>query len=59
MPLAVIDVEKEQDKGNDGHGRKVIVIPLDGAALDRGLQSTSESPKPQPYAFARAVKRIL
>ncbi|MGA2554974.1 MAG: hypothetical protein ABSG04_01690 [Verrucomicrobiota bacterium] len=46
MTLAVIDVEKEQDKGNDGHGSKVIVIPLDGAALDRDLQSTSESPKP-------------
>ena len=37
MTLAVIDVEKEQDKGNDGHGSKVIVIPFDGAALDRDL----------------------
>ncbi len=46
MTLAVIDVEKEQDKGNDGHGSKVIVIPFDGAALDRDLQSASESPKP-------------
>jgi hypothetical protein len=46
MTLAVIDVEKEQDKGNDGHGSKVIVIPFDGAALDRDLQSTSEPPKP-------------
>ncbi|HXR05518.1 MAG TPA: hypothetical protein VN836_12500 [Verrucomicrobiae bacterium] len=45
MTLAVIDAEKEQDKGNDGHGRKVIVIRLDGAALDRELQSTSESPQ--------------
>jgi hypothetical protein len=39
MTLAVIDVEKEQDKGNDGHGSKVIVIPFDGAALDRDLQA--------------------
>ncbi len=46
MTLAVIDVEKELDKGNDGHGSKVIVIPFDGGALDRDLQSTSESPKP-------------
>ena len=46
MTLAVIDVEKEQDKGNDGHGSKVIVIPFDGAALDRDLQPTADLPKP-------------
>jgi hypothetical protein len=46
MTLAVIDVEKEQDQGNDGHGSKVIVIPFDGAALDRDLQSAADSPKP-------------
>jgi hypothetical protein len=46
MTLAVVDVEKEQDKGNDGHGSKVIVIPFDGAALDRDLQSTPDSSKP-------------
>jgi len=46
MTLAAIDVEKEQDHGNDGHGSKVIVIPFDGATLDRDLQSTSDSPKP-------------
>ena len=43
ITLAVIDVEKEQDKGNDGHGSKVIVIPFDGATLDRDLQSTADS----------------
>jgi hypothetical protein len=32
--FAVIDVEKENDKGNDGHGSKVIVVPFDGAAMD-------------------------
>jgi hypothetical protein len=42
MTLAVIDVEKEQDHGNDGHGSKVIVIPFDGAALDRDLKQASE-----------------
>ncbi len=46
MTLAVIDVEKEEDQGNDGHGSKVIVIPFDGAALDRDLQSAADSPKP-------------
>lgn len=33
MTFAVIDVEKEQDHGNDGHGSKIIVVPFDGAAL--------------------------
>ncbi len=45
MTLAAIDVEKEQDKGDDGHGSKVIVIPFDGAALDRDLQSIADAPK--------------
>ncbi|MGO8678640.1 MAG: sialate O-acetylesterase [Limisphaerales bacterium] len=45
MTLAVIDVEKEQDKGGDGHGSKVIVIPFDGTALDRDLQPTADSSK--------------
>ena len=45
MTLAVIDVPKEQDHGNDGHGSKVIVIPFDGVALDRDLQSAEDSPK--------------
>ncbi len=38
VTLAVIDVEKEQDHGNDGHGSKISVVPFDGAALDRDLQ---------------------
>jgi hypothetical protein len=38
VTLAVIDVEKEQQNGNDGHGSKIIVIPFDGAAMDRDLQ---------------------
>jgi hypothetical protein len=41
MTLAVIDVPKDDDKGNDNHGSKVIVIPYDGATLDRDLQSAS------------------
>ena len=42
MTLAVIDVPKEQEQGNDHHGSKVIVIPFDGAALDRDLASASK-----------------
>jgi hypothetical protein len=45
MTLAAIDVEKEKDHGNDGHGSKVIVIPVDGAALDRDLQLATGSTK--------------
>jgi len=41
ITMAVIDVEKEQENGNDGHGSKVIVIPFDGAAMDRDLQSAA------------------
>ncbi|MBV8072897.1 MAG: glycoside hydrolase family protein [Acidobacteriaceae bacterium] len=37
ISLAVIDVPKEDEKGNDGHGSKVIVIPFDGAGMDRDL----------------------
>jgi hypothetical protein len=39
MTLAVLDVPKDQERGNDTHGSKVVVIPFDGAALDRDLQN--------------------
>ncbi len=44
--FAVIDVPKNQDRGNDGHGSKVIVVPFDGAALDRDLQNPSSGARP-------------
>ena len=37
MTFAVIDTPKESQRGNNGHGSKIIVIPFDGAALDRDL----------------------
>lgn len=43
VTLAVIDVPKDQENGNDGHGSKVIVIPFDGAALDRD-EAPAKSP---------------
>ena len=43
MTLAVLDVPKNQEKGNDTHGSKVIVIPFDGAALDRDLQNAAKA----------------
>ena len=39
VTLCVVDGAKEEQKGNDGHGSKIIVIPFDGAALDRDLQA--------------------
>ena len=36
--FAALDVPKEQEKGNDTHGSKVIVVPFDGTALDRDLR---------------------
>lgn len=41
--FAVIDVPKDQDKGNDGHGSKIIVVPFDGAGLDRDLQKAAKA----------------
>jgi hypothetical protein len=46
MTLAVLDVPKEQDTGNVPHGSKVIVIPFDGAALDKDLQKASAVTQP-------------
>lgn len=44
--LAVLAVPKDQEKGNDMHGSKVIVVPFDGAALDRDLQNRSRAVPP-------------
>jgi len=41
--FAVIDVAKEAENGNDGHGSKVIVIPFDGAMMDRDLARAERS----------------
>jgi hypothetical protein len=39
VTLAALDVPKDQEHGNDMHGSKILVIPFDGAALDRDLQN--------------------
>ncbi|MFI5380964.1 MAG: glycoside hydrolase family protein [Tepidisphaerales bacterium] len=36
--FAVLDVPKNQERGNDTHGSKVIVVPFDGVAFDRDMQ---------------------
>jgi hypothetical protein len=34
---------KDQEKGNDAHGSKIIVVPFDGLALDRDLQAIADA----------------
>jgi hypothetical protein len=40
--FAVLDVPKDQEKGNDIHGSKVIVVPFDGVAFDRDMESRTK-----------------
>lgn len=35
--FSVLDVPKDKELGNDRHGSKIIIVPFDGAALDRDL----------------------
>lgn len=42
--FAVLDVPKDLEQGNDSHGSKVIVVPFDGAALDRDLMKGNPKP---------------
>lgn len=37
MTFAVIDIPKDDQTGGNGHGSKIIVVPFDGAAMDRDL----------------------
>lgn len=46
ITLAVLDVPKNEEKGNDNHGNKIIVIPFDGAALDRDIQASPPTNTP-------------
>ncbi|HEX9058978.1 MAG TPA: carbohydrate-binding protein [Clostridia bacterium] len=44
MTFATVDVDKNNELGNDSHGSKVIVVPFDGASLD----GSSPTPTPTP-----------
>jgi hypothetical protein len=48
VSLAVIDIPKEQENGNDNHGSKIVVIPFDGAAMDRDLQNVDAASAATP-----------
>ncbi|GAA3615143.1 hypothetical protein Q4Q39_02155 [Flavivirga amylovorans] len=36
--FSVIDVKKGQDRGNDNHASKIVVVPFDGEAFDKYMQ---------------------
>jgi hypothetical protein len=55
ISLSVLDVEKNAELGDDTHGSKVIVIPFDGAALDKDLQSAPSAPPSAAASSSRAV----
>jgi len=46
VTLAVLDVPKNQERGDDTHGSKIVVIPFDGAAMDRDLQNAANAAQP-------------
>jgi hypothetical protein len=44
--FAVLDVPKNEERGNDTHGSKVLVVPFDGVGFDRDLQRLSREARP-------------
>jgi hypothetical protein len=36
--FAVLDVPKDEEKGDDNHGSKIVVVPFDGVAFDRDME---------------------
>jgi len=51
--FAVIDVPKWQEKANDNHDSKILVVPFDGAALDRDLQTAPKATRPAASPMPR------
>jgi hypothetical protein len=45
--FAVLDVPKDEERGNDTHGSKVIVVPFDGVAFDRDMEALSKAERPK------------
>jgi hypothetical protein len=56
--FAVIDVPKDQELPNDNHGSKVIVVPFDGAALDRDLQKADAEPDREDARLAEPIANV-
>lgn len=49
LTFAVIDTPKEAQTGNNGHGSKVVVVPFDGAAMDRDLTNVDRPTNGQSH----------
>ncbi|MDZ8117039.1 hypothetical protein [Pontiella agarivorans] len=43
--FSVIDVKKGQDRANDNHASKIVVVPFDGEAFDRDMQALVKAEK--------------
>ncbi|MGA2501414.1 MAG: hypothetical protein ABSH20_27045 [Tepidisphaeraceae bacterium] len=39
--FTVLDVPKNEERGNDTHGSNVIVVPFDDVAFDRDMQKAA------------------
>jgi len=35
LSLASMDTPKKSQKGNNGHGSKIVVLPVDGVSFDK------------------------
>ena len=57
--FAVLDVPKDQERGNDNHGSKIIVVPFDGAAFDRDMQKSAKAERQmdKPFLSAASARR--
>ena len=55
MTLAVLDTPKESQTGNNGHGSKIVVIPFDGAAMDRDLQASAGDSSSEARPGAKTI----
>ncbi|MGA9637562.1 glycoside hydrolase family protein [Flavobacterium sp.] len=43
--FSVLDVKKGEDKPNDNHGSKIIIVPFDGKAFDEHMQKIIKAEK--------------
>ncbi|MEO7414489.1 MAG: glycoside hydrolase family protein [Opitutaceae bacterium] len=59
VSLSVLDVEKNQERGNDTHGSKIVVIPFEGTRLNRDMDkyyASAAAAAAVPPAAAPAAK---
>jgi len=62
VTLAMLDVMKNDDRGNDNHGSKIVVIPFDGAAMDKDMANAASAPSPDltlPTTNSAGAQKIV